>query len=340
MTTAADNVCRWDGARRPHYEVWYLTFNHRASGTGWWICYTLDAPVRGDAFGQVWFAHFDATDPARNFAIRKTLPIAEMVCEAAPFAVRAGGAELHHDAARGELRGDGHTATWDVRWTPGARTHRTLPPVLYAAEGLAETLVLGPNLDVPIAGVVEVDGQRYDVKGEPGQQSHLWGRGHAHEWAWGHCNAFEGRPGAALEMLTARLERRGAVMPRMTVLTLYLDGEVYRWNRFPHTVLTRARVDTTRYWFRASRPDLKVEGEFRCRPEDMVAVEYFDPRCVQPSWCHNTEVADLSVTVYRRRGLLGAWREHARLVAPSAGHFEVGRLQRDPAIAREHVGIE
>ena len=339
MSTEADNVRKWDGVARPAYEVWYLTFNHRASKTGYWICYTLDAPVAGEAFAQVWFAHFDAGDPQRNFAIRRTVPIGEMSAEARPFSVRIGDAELRHDAARGSISGAGHEASWDLRWTPSPRTHRTAPPVMYLAPGLAETLVVGPNLNVPMTGKVVVDGATFEADGEPGQQSHLWGRGHAHAWAWGHCNAFEGRPGAVLETLTARLERRGIVTPPMTALTLYLDGARYRWNTFAHTLLTRADIDTTRYRFRAWRPDVRVEGEFQCRPQDMVAAEYFDPRCVAPSWCHNTEVADLTVTVWKRGGLFAPWREAARLVAPRTGHFEVGGLLRDPAVEWEHRGV-
>jgi hypothetical protein len=339
MTTDADNASRWDGVARPHYEVWYLTFNHRASSTGYWICYTLDAPVAGEPFAQLWFARFDAADPGRNFAIRRTLPIAALRAEARPFSLRIGDAELRHDAARGAVGGAGHDARWELRWTPGARTHRTLPPILYAVPNLAETLVLGPSLDAALAGTVVVDGRALELGGEPGQQSHLWGTGHAREWAWGHCNAFDGRSGACLEVLTARLERRGLVTPPMTVLTLYLDGRRHRWNRFPHTVVTGADVATTRYAFRAWRPDVRVEGEFTCRPADMVATEYFDPRGVAPSWCHNTEVADLRVTLWTRDGLVGPWRVADELRAPRTGHFEVGRLQRDPAIEREHRGV-
>ena len=66
----ADNVRVWDGHKRGHYEVWYVTFNHRESNTGYWIRYALESPEagRGDPYAQLWFAHFDARDPERTFA--------------------------------------------------------------------------------------------------------------------------------------------------------------------------------------------------------------------------------------------------------------------------------
>ena len=52
---------RWDRASRGRYEVWHLTVNHRGSGLGAWIRYTLEAPdqghaarVGGEHFREVW----------------------------------------------------------------------------------------------------------------------------------------------------------------------------------------------------------------------------------------------------------------------------------------------
>ncbi len=68
MSTEADNVRNWDGVARPHYEVWYLTFNHRESGTGYWICYTLDAPASG---------HFEVGRLQRDRAIEREQLVVE-----------------------------------------------------------------------------------------------------------------------------------------------------------------------------------------------------------------------------------------------------------------------
>ncbi|HWM84906.1 MAG TPA: hypothetical protein VNO33_03685, partial [Kofleriaceae bacterium] len=87
----ADNRRRWDG-RPGHYEVWYLTLNHRPSRTGAWLRYTLEAPLGGEAHAALWFAHFDARVPERTFGIHREFPIADMVAQERPFALSLPGA--------------------------------------------------------------------------------------------------------------------------------------------------------------------------------------------------------------------------------------------------------
>ncbi|HEY6005663.1 MAG TPA: hypothetical protein VIV57_22475 [Anaeromyxobacter sp.] len=335
QATERDNARVWRG-QPGHYEVWYLTFNHRPSRTGFWIRYTLEAPRsgRGEPHAQLWFAHFDALDPKRNFAVHRKLPIASMVARAAPFEVRIGDATLTHASARGSLEGAGHSARWDLGWTPARRTHLFLPGFAYRSPRVS-TKVLSPNLDVALSGRVEVDGRTLALEAEPGAQTHLWGRKHADAWAWGHCNAFEGRTGTAFEALTVRAR---PLAPWLTFLTLVLDGETLRLGRLAGTVLNRGRMGTTRYEMRAYGSEVRIEGEYSCRPEDMVVAEYADPDG-EPSYCANTEVADLSLTVYRRSGWLRRWVEQARLAAPRCGHFEVGGRSADPAIQRRYVTV-
>ena len=158
--TAADNRRVWDGVKRGHYEVWYLTCSHLASRTGFWIRYTLEAPLpgHGDPYAELWFASFDHGDPGKNVAIHRRFPIAQHTADAEPFAVRIGppesAATLAHGGARGTLAGDGHKVRWDLRWLPAERTYHQLPALVYKT-GFSDTKVLTPNLDVPLRGELE-----------------------------------------------------------------------------------------------------------------------------------------------------------------------------------------
>lgn len=335
QATERHNARVWRG-QPGHYEVWYLTFNHRPSRTGYWIRYTLEAPVsgRGDPHAQLWFARFDGDDPGRNFAVNRRFPIASMASQAAPFEVRIGDAVLTHASARGSLEGAGHSARWDLEWTPARRTHLFLPDFLYHSPRV-NTKVLSPNLDVSLRGRVEIDGRALVLEGEPGGQTHLWGRKHAHAWAWGHCNAFERREGTALEALTVRVRPH---LPPLTFLTLVLDGETLRFTRLADLVAGRGRMGTARYEFLARGSDARVEGRYSCRPDDMVIAEYHDPDG-EPAYCANTEVADLRLTVHRRSGWGRRWVEQARLAAPGCGHFEIGGRSPDPSIRRRYVAV-
>jgi hypothetical protein len=332
--TEADNRLVWNRKVGGHYEVWYLTCNHLASGMGFWIRYTLEAPQNDAPYAQLWFAAFDRRDPPKNFALNRRVPIAELRPQDDPFALGIGDAVLHHDSARGAIQGHGHQASWDLSWLPAARTHRHLPDLIYKT-AFADTRVLTPNLDVPLRGKIVVDGRELVFEGDPGGQTHLWGRKHAHAWAWGHCNAFEHHRGAALETLSVRLKRRNIVLPPLTLLTLYLDGEVHRFTDFSDTLLARSRFETCRYAFSAQGATTRITGEYTCRPEDMILAEYHDPDG-EPSYCANSEVADLRVTVWRRARPWQSFREHAVLSAPGTGHFEVAGRTPDRAITRRH----
>jgi hypothetical protein len=337
--TEPDNRCVWDGARRGHYEVWYLTCNHLASGAGLWIRYTLEAPGEGIGrpYAVLWFALFDPRDPARGFAIHQRFPIDRLSRRDDPFAIGVGDSLLEHDRDRGALAGDGHTARWDVSWLPQPRTLRQLPDLIYRTS-FADTRVLSPNVDVPLRGTVSVDGRELVFDGDPGGQTHLWGRKHAHAWAWAHCNAFQGRRGVVLEALSARLKRRGLVLPPLTVVTLWLDGEELRLNGLHHAIRSHGRFGTARYAFDARGREARLEGELTCRPEDMVLAPYEDPDG-EPAFCANSCVADLRMTVWRRSGWLGRWREQATLTADKTAHFEVAGRQPEPAIRRRHVAL-
>jgi hypothetical protein len=339
FATEADNLLTWDGRQTGHYEVYYLTCNHLESRTGYWIRYTLEAPLlgHGQPYAQLWFAFFDARDPSKGFALNQRFPIDRFRAERAPFALHIGDALLGHDRMRGAIAGDGHSARWDLGWLPATATHRHLPDLIYKTS-FADTRVLSPNLDVPIRGTVIVDGRSFTFEGDPGGQTHLWGRKHAHSWAWAHCNAFEGQRGAALETLSVRLKRRGVVLPPLTLVSLYLDGEAHLLNGFEHTLVNRARFGTAHYHFVARGAEVRIRGEYACRPEDMVLTEYADPDG-EASFCANTEVANLHLTVERRSRIWKRWHEQARLVAPQTAHFEVAGREPDPAIRRRHVTV-
>ncbi|HSE96935.1 MAG TPA: hypothetical protein VLD57_01610, partial [Blastocatellia bacterium] len=70
----SDNLCRWDGRSSGHFEVWFLTLNHRAERKGFWLRYTLESPrATGRLLRQsgsllqssagLWAAVFDASSP-------------------------------------------------------------------------------------------------------------------------------------------------------------------------------------------------------------------------------------------------------------------------------------
>jgi hypothetical protein len=83
---------------------------------------------------------------------------------------------------------------------------------------------------------------------------------------------------------------------------------------------------------------VKVEGELRCRPQDLVRAAYVGPDGAT-TFCHNTEVADASVRVFQRRSLLGNFRSYVRLTARAAAHFEYAGRNPDGRVSRQHLSV-
>lgn len=339
MSTEQQNHMVWDQRKAGHYEVWYTTFNHLPSGTGFWIRYTLESPLpsHGDSYCQLWFALFDSHHPERNFGINRRFPLSELQVGSDPFRIRIGPAELLHGALKGALAGDSHEVSWDIGFKPSTFVHRHLPDLVYRSS-FADTTVLSPNLMVYLNGQVVVDGETFALDGAPGCQTHLWGRKHAHAWAWGHCSAFREDPTACLETLSVRLRRLGLVTPPLTFFSLYLGGDVYHFRRFGTLLRTRGRWETGLYRFSGVGHRFKVEGELRCRPEDLVQTQYADPDG-EASFCHNTEAADASITVWTRRSVGARFKRLCRLTSHGAGHFEYAGRSPDGRVLRRHVTV-
>ena len=339
MSTERDNRMVWDG-RPGHYEVWYTTLSHRASKTGFWIRYTLRAPVtgRGEPYAQLWFARFDAARPEDNFGIHTRRPITELVSNNEPFAIRIGSCETRQDGLRGSIAGDGHEASWDLSWTPASETHHHLPTVLYKGS-LGDTKVLSPNLVVPTRGHITVDGRRYEFDGDPAGQTHLWGKKHAYHWAWSHVNAFDGGEHAAFESITARLKRGAVILPKMTAFTLYLDGEKLDFREPWRIPFNRSDYATGHLHIIGVGAETRVEASFDCRPQDMILTEYVDPDG-DAAFCHNTCAGNVKIVVKRRSPFVGRWKEDRTLTATGTAHWEWGARAGDIAnVKRIHIAV-
>lgn len=327
-----DNDRHWDAAKKGVYEVWYVTWNHPGTDQGFWLRYITEAPLEGPSRGELWFARFDPTRPERTFGIHKRFE--QVDAATSPFALAIGGAELGHDHAIGELVGGGHRIEWNLRWEPARDVLRQLPDVMYARGGLGETTVLSPNPRVPLSGTLTVDGDTLAFDRAVAGQTHLWGKKHAYSWVWGRCADFPGAPDAVLELLGTRLERRGVVLPPLTLVSLELDGERHYLNQFRHVAANRAKWEPGRVAFTAWSPTVKIEGEMTAPSDAFVNAPYEDPDGTHV-YCANTEIGDARLTVYKRKGL--GWREYRRLEARHRAHFELGGRTRDPAVVRDHV---
>jgi hypothetical protein len=309
--TEADNRARWDG-RRGRYEVWFVTLSRPDGRAGYWVRYSIRAPVSGPPESRLWFARFDRDRPDRTFGLNGPPPGVGAEIRPGALPLLWGHATCEAGSARGALAGEGHQVRWDLGWDTSQEPFRILPPVFYRGL-LSPTRPYSPNPDARVFGRIEVDGEEVALDGWPGQQGHVEGTRHAERWAWAACSAFDG--GYAVQALSAQGRRGPMAAPMLTFGGVRIDG---RWVRLRGA--GRRRTWTLASWdVRLRSKSYRLEGRVTADPEDLLQVRYLDPDD-RPRWCHNSEVASSRFLLWERRA--GGWQEVAELASDGTTHAE------------------
>jgi hypothetical protein len=299
------NQLRWDGARRGFYEVYYLKWNDRATRTAAWIRYTLTSPATGigERYCELWGIFFDGKNAANHLAVKNRFSIDHLSTTHAPFALTVAGAKLTSAAAQGAINDERGAATmrWEVEVTSADGPFRPFPfAFMYESDLFPKTKMVVPHENARFTGELVVGKRRIQLRDAPGQQTHLWGVKHAHRWAWGHCNAFAEDTGAVWEGLDATI-RLGPFQPRFTFFLLKAFGRTHVLNQPTALLLSRSTWDSETWRFESGNHEIKVIGEIRARPEDIVTVTYMDPDGAL-LYCHNCKIADVRLQLQDRRG--------------------------------------
>jgi hypothetical protein len=325
-----DNLPAWRG-RSGAYEVWFLTCTDRVTGHGYWFRSALTAPTEGPAYGAVWFARFDRSDPTATFGIHRRFGMDAVSVSRDEFDVRVGGSTFRSGHLDGSLEGDGHRARWEVDFPIGGDTYRLLPDVAYRG-GLAPTKPYSPNPSTSLTGRIEVDGSTFELSGAPAQQGHLVGKEHAQRWAWATCTDFDDDE-ATVQALTAQGRRGPLTTPYLTSIGLRWDG---RWIRLAK--ISRRREFGLGIWrVNLGNRRYRLTGRFEAPVEALIRARYEDPNGT-PRYCHNSEVSSSRLVLFERRA--GGFEELAVLESRGTTHGEWAGLTPARSVARDHAEIE
>ncbi|HWP43247.1 MAG TPA: tocopherol cyclase family protein [Blastocatellia bacterium] len=337
----SDNLCRWDGRRAGHFEVWFLTLNHLSDRRGFWLRYTIESPQPAarrrnkntappEARAALWAAVFDPSSPEQSYGLKKEFEAADFVAPGdADCIVRIGEASLASSRATGAVENDRHSINWDLSFSPDGKTHHHVPPGLKLLVR-PSAFVCSPNLDVRFSGRIIADGREFILEDEPGCQSHIWGRKQVDEWVWVHSNSFEAHEGTVFEGLVARQRRMGLLLPPLQSLFLRHRGQEHRFIRLRLAEQWRRNLGIGVWAFSAMNTHLYIEGTAQCRLRDMLQAQYRDPDG-EPLYCINSEVASLKIRIFRRvHGV--RWRHIETIKSRSTAHLEYACRAPDPAV--------
>jgi len=314
------------GARKGHYESWFIRGNHPTRPLAFWIRYTVTSPKDrpGDAVAELFAAYFDG-ESGRHVATRQAHALRESMFPTEGLDVRIGDAHLTSDRLVGRAERAGVAIGWRLEVHDGGPPLYLLPERLY--EGgfpKAKALVIRPGatfrgeLEVARGGGLEAE--RVDVGGWVGSVNHNWGSKHTDHYVWGQVAGFDGAPDTFLEVATARIRIAGVMTPAMTPMVLRHRGREHRLNAL-HTVFRRATIDRLDWRFHAKASGVELAGRIHMRPEDFVVFAYTDPPGgTKP--CINSKIArcELTLTIDGRR---------EELVSASRAAMEI--LVDDPA---------
>lgn len=314
-----ENRMVWNRRAAPFMEVWYVTVSHRRLGSGLWLRYTITSARDGEPSCALWACYFDG-DGKPSFAGRNDFPIDYLGYapgrDDGAF-VRIGDAWMSESHLEGRVDSGGRTLAWSLDVEPADRCYQHLHAPLRSGAAKRVSTVCSPNLDVPFSGTVELDGEVVEFDAEPGQQSHRWGRRHPYSWAWVHCASWDDPTDAVFESVIARAAR---ALPALSFPFLtYCGLDTVFSTPFSYG---RAKFPVLR--FTGQSGELYIRGTATLPLDRSVQLRYSDPEG-GVRHCVNSEVADLSIDVYRR-----TWRGREvyhveTLVSTGGAHFEIGR---------------
>lgn len=281
------------------YESYYLRGNHPRRPLAFWIRYTVLVPTGRpeQAIGELWAVFFDG-ESGRHVVAKEEHPISSADLAPDTLDVRIATARLDGRRAVGSVAGPMQAIGWDVTLAGGGAPMFLLPRAGYdRAFPSAKSLVLRPN--VVFTGDLDVDGRPVDVTGWQGSLNHNWGTRHTDHYAFGQVAGFDGSPETFLEVVSARVRVGPVRLPMVTCLSLRHEGRTHTLVDPVKGLRVSARFGYFYWTFDAATDDVLVHGEMRAEPEDLIALNYYNP----PGGikhCLNTKIADCTLTLTDR----------------------------------------
>lgn len=293
MTLPPWNAVRYAPGNDQHVESYFLKLNDAEGRRALWLKTTILARPAEAPVAEAWAIAFDRREGHR--AAKQVMPFADARFGTDGLDVQVGEVVVKDGKTRGVVESRGTRIAWDLAFSGDAAPIVPFPTEAMYTGSFPRSKVVSPYPDVRFDGFYEVDGVRHEVSGFRGMQGHNWGTSHTHQYAWGHCNVFDGEPELVFEGMTGRVRVGPLVAPPLTVLCVRYRGVRYEWNRPSDLLLSSAGDMGLRSWRFAAHSDIgAIAGHMTASDDDFVGLLYENP-VGAPAYCLNSKIARCSL---------------------------------------------
>lgn len=288
-----------------HVESWFVRANDPHSPRAVWIKATILTGADGTAIAQAWCSMFDGQH-TKAWCLDVDLPAARFEENTLGQDITVGPLNLILHARGGDSRGtlsdESSTITWDFAFTKAdiaGAPLSMLPSDRLLEAKLPRNKLVTPFPVATMTGMLDWDGDRWDLTGWHGMQGHNWGAEHSPEYAWGHCIFTEtgsAAPFAVIEGASGRTRIGGKVSPLISMLVIRRGEQEFRFDRVLDLWRQEPHLDFPHWTLRMRGRDGIAEVRMSAAPEQMVCLAYRNP-ARENSYCLNSKTAAVSVHV-------------------------------------------
>ena len=258
---------------RGHYESYYLRAVDPASPRALWLRHTVHKAPDGPVTGAIWLTVFDATEGRPPVAAKWRIPSPRPAPDG--HGIVLGESTFLPGGIRGGAPGG--EAEWIILVVPSAAPLRHLPRDWMYRAPLPRTKSGSPAPFAAIAGRVRLGDRTLELEGWRGMTGHNWGSEHAERWIWLHGIAFEGEPGAWLDLVCGRIRVAGRTLPWVANGMVRLDGRSHRLGGIGRARATRVEERPLGARLVLPGDGIRAQVEVEGPPGQAVVWRYADP---------------------------------------------------------------
>jgi len=284
-------------AKAPHYEVWYGKIDV-SPNNALWFRYTIINGKRQEA--STWailFQNDEITTGKNTWDLDQLAPPNAVIIPDNEDPSRFEGKKqvFHlgkHHLDEANAIGEAGEVSWDLSFIDGEKRFEHVPASVKAL-GVAKSTYYDCLMDLRISGEIRSGSPTIKLDNRPGMIGHIYGKQSAHEWAWVHCNSFEGDQQVVFEGISARIKVGGKESPPLTSTVLYVDDKEYAFSSFKILLATESKFGDGEWEFEAKSAVATLTGK-AVAPGKVALVEYTDTDDSN-LWCHNSKLANLEL---------------------------------------------